>query len=492
MASAARMPTYFMGQSLAARAMAPALGPIPSLAQTVGAAHVLKSELSGVLSRGASVWASTYDLESGKPLTRIALYDTQPIKWLSAHLTADLDPSGSILATVDPAGLRRIDIWAMDGKKVQSWIPYIEERGLDIQKRGPIAHLFAINSRQILTLSAEGETVLWDVATRLPIYRGATFHGLAVSPRREFFAAVRDEGIDLFRTATGEFHGRLPLPASTIPPAKLLGFSADGTHLLALAAPKRDDKKVDPKKEDLRAVRLVAWDLTTGKVRADFEVAPDHPEFILMPDKICWSNRDFLLDEMGHLFDLKTRTLLWVYKFPLQWGGGAAMNGVFPDERCWGIKDGQLRPIVLPHPAARDLSQKVQALAGKEIGLRKQPVRVAVRFQGLKEKQPRHEQDVRNRLQAALSLSRIRVADDGAYTVTLDASMAGGMAMGKVVISNANGVTVWQQPLSAQVGRPDAPFEWLGEKTLDVRWPTHIVESAQAAIALPGRSALTP
>jgi hypothetical protein len=245
-----------------------------------------------------------------------------------------LSPDGARVLTIDNRDRRRLDVFSTaDQGHVAGWRPYGKE--LSDEEKGVVWAEF-LGPDRVLTVNRTGMLVLWSIPDCKAVYvaEGACEGAPVLSPGRKYLAAYRGGTFRFLDPATGEVKGEAEPPTSAgSGRADLKGaaFQADGSALVAL----------------IGGQQVVRWDLSNGKVTADFPVpmainpnpSSHHPVI-----ESC-GPENVLLDGRI-LVDLEKRSHIWSYFGPSVSAGGT-------DGRHWyvagsGSQNAALTSLSLP------------------------------------------------------------------------------------------------------------------------------------------------
>lgn len=189
---------------------------------------------------------------------------------------------------------------------------------------------------QVLTVNRAGLLVLWSIPDCKAVYvaEGACEGAPVLSPTRNYLATYLGGTFRFLNPSTGELVGQAQGPVSVSSgKADLKGaaFQGDGAGLVAL----------------MGGQQVVRWDLSTGRVTADFSIpvtinpGPTSHHALI---ESCGANH-VLLDGRV-LVDLEKRSHIWSYYGPNVSAGGS-------DGRHWYVagnhtQNAALTPLALP------------------------------------------------------------------------------------------------------------------------------------------------
>jgi hypothetical protein len=245
-----------------------------------------------------------------------------------------LSPDGARVLTLDSRDHRRIDVYTTtDTGHVAGWRPY--EKELSDDEKAVVWADF-LSSDQVLTVNRAGVLVLWSLPDCKAIYvaEGACEGQPMLSPARKYLAVYRGGTYRFLNPASGELMGEAQAPASASAgkgDLKGAAFQDDGAGLVALIGGRQ----------------VVRWDLSTGKVSADFPIpmninpGPNSHHSLI---ESCGTNHALLDGRI--LVDLEKRSHIWSYYGPSVSAGG-------PDGRHWYVagnhtQNAALTPLALP------------------------------------------------------------------------------------------------------------------------------------------------
>jgi hypothetical protein len=245
-----------------------------------------------------------------------------------------LSPDAARVLTIDSRDHRRLDVYSTtDTGHVAGWRPYDKELSDDEKA---VVWADFLSPDQVLTVNRAGVLVLWSIPDCKAVYvAGGACEGAPVlSPARKYLAAHLRGTFRFLNPSSGELMGEAQTPASTSSGrAELKGaaFQADGAGLVAL----------------IGGQQVVWWDLSTGRVTADFPIpmtinpgSNSHHALI----ESCGANHALLDGRI--LVDLEKRSHIWSYYGPNVSAGG-------PDGRHWYVagnnsQNAVLTPLALP------------------------------------------------------------------------------------------------------------------------------------------------
>jgi hypothetical protein len=285
--------------------------------------------------------ASPFDpnQNEGKP-RRLIRFDSLSGRTLGhAELTGLSDlvaisPDGGTVLALDSRDRRRLDIYSTtSAAHVAGWRPYAKELS-DNDKTVVWADF--LSADRVLTANRTGMVVLWSIPDCKAVYvaEGASEGAPLLSPGRKYLATYLGGTIRLLDPATGELKGEAQAPASASSARaefKGAAFQSDGSGLVALVG----------------GNQIVRWDLSTGKVTADFPVpmtispGPSSHHAVI---ESC--GPDHVLLDGRILVDLDKRSHIWSYFGPTVSAGG-------PDGRHWFVggvntQNASVTPLALP------------------------------------------------------------------------------------------------------------------------------------------------
>jgi hypothetical protein len=244
-----------------------------------------------------------------------------------------LSPDGDSVLTIDNRDRRRLDVYATaDAKPIAGWRPYGKEQSDDDK-----AVIWAdfLTADKVLTVNRAGLLVLWSLPDCKAVYAagGACEGSPTLSPGRKYLATYLGGTLRLLDPANGSVMGEAQAPVGSSGKADLKGaaFQADGSALVAL----------------LGGQQVVRWDLTNGKVTADFPIPMTiHPGPNSHHAVIESCGPDHVLLDGRILVDLEKRSHIWSYFGPTVSSGG-------PDGRHWYVagvfnQNASVTPLALP------------------------------------------------------------------------------------------------------------------------------------------------
>ncbi len=241
-----------------------------------------------------------YDLSTGDSLCQMALPER--------HRLTDVSPDGTLMLSCDRDSLAdtRLDVWSIPQKRhLLGWRPSCSEtRGSEYQVRWT---QFVDNSR-VLTFTSTGELVLW----RLPQCQAEwvlpeVASGGTLSPgRRHVQITLRDQRSLILEAATGEVIGQLEKAVHL--PYFVSAFRSDGRAL----ATARIQQPIE--QEPGGYIRVVTWDMSTGKISDDFAMPPVKTK-ACSTSQLSWLGPRHLLLFDEWVCDLSSHCLGWRYNF---------------------------------------------------------------------------------------------------------------------------------------------------------------------------------
>jgi len=245
-----------------------------------------------------------------------------------------LSPDAERVLTIDSRDHRRLDVYSTaDTNFVAGWRPYDKELSDDEKA---VVWADFLSPDQVLTVNRAGVLVLWSLPDCKAVYvaEGACEGAPVLSPSRKYLALYQGGTFRFLNPSSGELMGEAQAPASASSgKADLKGaaFQAGGPGLVAL----------------IGGQQVVRWDLSTGKVTADFPIpvtinpGPNSHHAVV---ESCGANHALLDGRI--LVDLEKRSHIWSYYGPSVSAGG-------PDGRHWYVagrntQDAALAPLALP------------------------------------------------------------------------------------------------------------------------------------------------
>ena len=245
-----------------------------------------------------------------------------------------LSPDGARVLTIDSRDHRRLDVYSTtDTAHIAGWRPYDKE--LPDDEKAVVWADF-LSPDRVLTVNRAGVLVLWSLPDCKAVYvaEGACEGAPVLSPGRKYLAAYQGGTFRFLNPSSGELMGEAQTPASASSgKADLRGaaFQAEGGGLVAL----------------IGGQQVVRWDLSTGKVTADFPISmtinpgPNSHHALV---ESCGANHALLDGRI--LVDLEKRSHIWSYYGPNVSAGG-------PDGRHWyvagnNMQNAALTPLALP------------------------------------------------------------------------------------------------------------------------------------------------
>ncbi len=251
---------------------------------------------------GQAVLAAINGPPGGERTLRLLRCDLATMKPLgeietpSSATPVDISPSGKLLACFPDWTARR-------GDKEMIEIARIENESLVPVRRWPMGdhanreqkfeHLYFVGEDRLLTTSAWGSIVLWDIdkAQALWQLKLSTHHKPAVSANRKQVAALIDGQICVFDTATGDTLARFVAPTD---PHGVLSISSDGKRVASLSG---------------RVLHV--WDIATGRLSGEVWFPKQ-----MFARSLDWCGDDYVLVDRGSLVDLAKRIIVWEYDLP--------------------------------------------------------------------------------------------------------------------------------------------------------------------------------
>ncbi len=301
-----------------------------------------------------------------------------------------LDDSGSrVLMRRDAFGFGnhdKLELWTIKGKTVRrtlAWTAYDDSwapnRDVNWAEFTDADHL--------LTTSANGKIVLWNLKTAQPIWHLETTSGAipCLSGDRKTLGFCTNNQVVLFDIANRKALAMASTPKPLTWPNT--AFSPSGKRLACIAQN-----------------RIFVWDTANGKLLADFETPG-----ISLTGGIGFPDDRFLLCGNKFLIELVSHLKLWEYDGAermqtvgkLTFAALAAHNA-----------SGALLTLELPHKEARDLLAK--ALAQSDIFVFREGTKVKLDVQGV----PAADRDhVREVLTQKLAGMKCPIDDNGAITL---------------------------------------------------------------------------
>lgn len=252
--------------------------------------------------KGEAVLAAVNSPPGGERRVRLLRCDLatmQPAGEIEAPSLAtpvDISPSGQLLACLPDWTARRhgepemIEIVKLDDDlaPVRRWNMGERSQG---DKR--FDHLYFLGEDKLLSTSAWGSIVLWDIdqARALWQLKLQSHYQPALSAGRKQIAVKIDRTIGVFDTLTGDTLARFDAQTE---PTGVLSFSADGTRLAALSS---------------RVLHV--WDIASGRLVGEVWFPKQ-----MWARSLDWCGGDYVLVDRGFLVDLAKRVVVWEYDLP--------------------------------------------------------------------------------------------------------------------------------------------------------------------------------
>jgi hypothetical protein len=245
-----------------------------------------------------------------------------------------LSPDGARVLTIDSRDRRRVDVYSTtDPGHVAGWRPYDKELSDDEKA---VVWVDFLSPDRVLTANRAGVLVLWSIPDCKAVYvaEGACEGAPVLSPSRKYLAVYLGGTFRFLNPSTGEFVGEAQAPASASSgkaDLKRAAFQADGAGFVAL----------------IGGQQVVRWDLSSGKVTADFPlpmtINPGSNSHHAMIES-CGPNHALLDGRI--LVEMEKRSHIWSYYGPSVSAGG-------PDGRHWYVagvnaQNAALTPLALP------------------------------------------------------------------------------------------------------------------------------------------------
>jgi hypothetical protein len=299
---------------------------------------------------GQAVLAAVNSPPGGERTLRVLRCDLATMKPLGAIETqsfgtpVDVSPSGKLLACFPDWTARRHG----EGEMIE--IVRIENDSLVPVRRWPMGdhanreqkfeNLYFVGEDRLLTTSAWGSIVLWDIDKAQAIWqlKLSTHHKPAVSANRKHVAALIGGQICVLETATGETVARFVAPTE---PHGVLSISSDGKRVAALST---------------RVLHV--WDIATGRLSGEVWFPKQ-----LFARSLDWCGGDYVLVDRGTLVDVAKRIVVWEYDLPT---GRPDAIATMAGGRYWlasgsGNSGYQLAGFAVPDRAAKELGDSLTA-----------------------------------------------------------------------------------------------------------------------------------
>ncbi|QEH37264.1 hypothetical protein OJF2_58510 [Aquisphaera giovannonii] len=336
-----------------------------------------------------------FDITSGRVLGRIELSPfVDPIA---------LSPDGSRVLTLDK-DRRRVDVFATsDAGHVAGFRPY-EKEPSDNDKGVTFAAF--VEADKVLTASRGGKVVLWSLPACKAVYvaDNACEGAPALNPGRSLLACYQGGRFHLLDAATGETRGVTQPAQASAGRSELKGaaFQADGAGLVAL----------------LGGQQVVRWELSTGKVTADFPISMtispmpgSHHSAIEScgPDNVLLDGRILIaLDKQSHI---------WSYFGPNVSAGG-------PDGQHWFVQgamnqNATISSLVLPEATANRVVAMVgdpSVHAALRVGMTVSPV---LELSGPPDRNAEFKKELADGLSAKLQANAMTVGSGGLPSIVV-------------------------------------------------------------------------
>lgn len=307
-------------------------------------------------------------------------------------------PDTGLVLTTD-AGKVRVDAWnPADGKHVAGWRPYAKDR----EAERVVAFAAALGPDRVLTVSAVGKVVLWNLPDLKPAYL-AEVPGLTLptlTPGGKYLIGWQRTAFRVLDVATGEPVGDL-LPGFTVRGGtdgpKAIAVRPDGAEAAAVVG-----KANGPP-------QLVRWDLQTGKATEATAYGPpappaprprpdrrggfppgyqppppmyDFPTTPVIPSRLGYAGADHLLADGRDLYSLKHNAVVWTYA--LSPAGEGQVIGPRADGRVWylaGTGAGGEAALVAAAVPGAEASKQIKAATEGTGAVVKPGAKVAVKLE---------------------------------------------------------------------------------------------------------------
>jgi hypothetical protein len=257
----------------------------------------------------------------------------------------DLSADGKFILL--KTGTDRLDLYSLAAGAAK---PVVAFRPYDGDKKGAAVKFGAIVSpEQVLTVSAAGRLVLWNVQGVKAVYEMTTQRdGFALSPSRTQFAFTNGAGVTLIDVASGKVLASLKGAGHSFF-GGTLAFHSDGSKLALLVSQPYP--------------RLQAFDLASGKMLADAALPKEAGA-----GGLWWTDESHVL-VAGLLFDVNLQSVIWKYvqdPFAPRFLGS-------PDHRFAFVHGGfkqpsALLPVALPHAQAKQAAGQMKAEENVAVG----------------------------------------------------------------------------------------------------------------------------
>ncbi len=257
------------------------------------------------------------DLVAGRSLaTTRPCADTEPVA---------VSPDGARLLAgaldLNAGAKGRLDVWSLNGEAVAYEMSFRPGGPAEAAFRDPLWAVFA-DADHVLTMSGDGQMVLWKVPDVRAVYRLEAFPCVspALSRDGKYVATEASNRLYIVETLTGRCAGCLPPQARR---AGVNAFSPDGRRLA-----------------NVSQSHLLIWDLDGPKVAMDVAIAPCR--------SIEWVDDQFLLLDGRRVLDAKTGAVVHDYRRPPTIAASAVLAG-----RNWYVAEPEpARPGEKRRPAA--------------------------------------------------------------------------------------------------------------------------------------------
>jgi hypothetical protein len=328
----------------------------------------------------------TCDLTAGK---------TGPIATAQAQMAPlALDNDGNrVLMRRDAFGFgnhEKLELWTIKGKTVRrtlSWTAYDDSWA----PNRDVNWAEFVDADHVLTASANGKIVLWNLKNAQPLWHFETTGGATpcLSGDRKTLGFCTNNRVGLFDLATRKVIALASIPRPLTWP--ITAFSPTGKRMACIAQN-----------------RILVWDTRNGKVLADFDTPG-----INLAGGIGFPDDNFLLCGNRFIIELENHLKLWEYNGAerVQTVGNLTVAALAAPNA-----PGALLTLELPHKEARDLLAK--ALARSDIFVFREGTRVKLDVQGVPAGDRDHVRDV---LTQKLAGMKCPIADDG--TISLVANV---------------------------------------------------------------------
>jgi hypothetical protein len=299
---------------------------------------------------GRAVLAAVNSPPGGERKLRVLRCDLASMKSLGEIETpsfgtpVDISPSGQLLACYPDWTARRhgekemIEIVRFEGDSlvpVRRW-----PMGDNANRDQKFEHLYFVGEDRLLTTSAWGSIVLWDIDNAQALWqlKLTTHHKPAVSANRKHVAALIDGQICVFDTATGDTLARFAAPTEQ---HGVLSISTDGRRVASLSS---------------RVLHV--WDIATGRLAGEVWFPKQ-----MFARSLDWCGEDYVLVDRGSLVDIAKRIIVWEYDLPT---GRPDAIATMAGGRYWlasgsGNDGYQLAGFAVPDAAARKLGDSLTA-----------------------------------------------------------------------------------------------------------------------------------